>query len=57
MIEASPASAKDIQLVSGASAYSGNAECTEDTRKRTLAVQKKCSNAFGAALVTVEEVE
>ncbi len=57
MIEASPASAKDIQLVSGASAYSGSAECTEDTRKRTLAVQKKCSNAFGAALVTVEEVE
>lgn len=57
MIEASPASAKDIQLVSGASAYSGNAECIEDARKRTLAVQKKCSNAFGAALVTVEEVE
>lgn len=57
MVEASPVSAKDIQLVSGASAYSGSAECTEDTRKRTLAVQKKCSNAFGAALVTVEEVE
>jgi len=57
MVEASTASAKDIQLVSGASAYSGSAECTEETRKRTLAVQKKCSNAFGAALIVVEEVE
>jgi len=57
MIEASVASAKDIQLVSGASAYAGSAECAQDTRKRTLAVQKKCSNAYGAALVTVEEVE
>lgn len=57
VVEASPASAKDIQLVSGASAYAGSAECAEDTRKRTLAVQKKCSNAYGAALVTVEEVE
>lgn len=57
MVEASPASAKDIQLVSGASAYSGSTECVEDARKRTLAVQKKCSNAFGAALVTVEEVD
>ncbi len=57
MVEASVASAKDIQLVSGASAYAGSAECVEETRKRTLAVQKKCSNAFGAALVTVEEVD
>ena len=57
MVEASPASAKDIQLVSGASSYAASAECTEETRKRTLAVQKKCSNAFGAALVMVEEVD
>lgn len=57
MVEASPASAKDIQLVSGTSTFANNAECTQETRKRTLAVQKKCSNAYGAALVTVEEVE
>ncbi len=57
MVEASPASAKDIQLVSGTSTYANNTECVQETRKRTLAVQKKCSNAFGAALVTVEEVE
>ncbi|TAM47050.1 MAG: DUF4384 domain-containing protein [Gammaproteobacteria bacterium] len=57
MIEASPASAKDIQLVSGTSTFANNAECTQETRKRTLAVQKKCSNAYGASLVTVEEVE
>lgn len=57
MVEASPASAKDIQLVSGTSTFAGGAECTEETHKRTLAVQRKCSNAFGAALVTVEEVE
>ena len=57
MVEASPASAKDIQLVSGASSYAASAECTEETRKRTLTVQKKCSNAFGAALVMVEEVD
>ncbi len=57
MVEASPASAKDIQLVSGTSTFANNAECTQETRKRTLAVQKKCSNAYGAALVTVEEIE
>ncbi len=57
MVEASPASAKDIQLVSGTSTFANNAECTQETRKRTLAVQKKCSNAYGAALATVEEVE
>ncbi len=57
MVEVNPASAKDIQLVSGTSTFASNAECTQDTRKRTLAVQKKCSNAFGASLVTVEEVE
>jgi hypothetical protein len=57
MIGASPASAKDIQLVSGTSTFAGSAECGEETRKRTLAVQKKCSNAFGASLVAVEEVE
>lgn len=57
MVEASHASAKDIQLVSGTSSFAASAECAEEPRKRTLAVQKKCSNAYGAALVTVEEVE
>jgi len=57
MVEASHASAKDIQLVSGASAFAASVECAEAPRKRTLAVQKKCSNAYGAALLTVEEVE
>ncbi len=32
-----------------------NQECQEEPRKRNLVVARRCSNAFGAALVAVEE--
>lgn len=56
MISASPATAKDIQLVSVSSASAESGACQDATQKRTLVVQQRCSNAYGAAMVTVEEV-
>jgi hypothetical protein len=56
MVSATLASSKDIQLVSNTSASSGAAECSDPPAKRTLQVQRRCSNAYGAALVTLEEV-
>jgi hypothetical protein len=57
VVDATPLAAKDIVLVSGSSANASTHECAEAPLKRSLAVQKKCSNAYGAALVTVEEVQ
>lgn len=56
MISASPATAKDIQLVSVSSASADSGTCQDGAQKRTLVVQKRCSNAYGAAMATVEEV-
>lgn len=56
-VAASQAAAKDIQLVTRISANAAIPECT-DTKKRNLAVmEKKCSNAYGAALLSIEEVK
>jgi hypothetical protein len=57
VLSANPVSAKDIVLVSGSSANAASAECEQAPAKRSLVVQKKCSNAYGAALATVEEVD
>jgi hypothetical protein len=57
VLGANPVSAKDIVLVSGSSANAASQECANGPTKRSLAVQKKCSNAYGAALATVEEVD
>ena len=56
MISANPVAAKDIQLVSTSSASADSSECSDGAKKRTLVVQQRCSNAFGAAMVMVEEV-
>jgi len=56
MVKASAASSKDIQLVSGTSAQASANECSEPPAKRSLQVQKRCSNAFGAATMVLEEV-
>jgi len=57
MIAANVAAAKDIQLVSVSSASATSSVCQDITTKRTLAVQQRCSNAYGAAMTVVEEVE
>lgn len=48
--------AKDIQLVTAGAAKPATAECADQTSMRTLAVKKRCSTAYGAALLSVEEV-
>lgn len=53
VVDATPLAAKDIVLVSGSSASAGTPECAD----APLVVQKKCSNAYGAALATIEEVQ
>jgi len=55
-IEASATTAKDIQLVFGGTGTPASPECRDGPAKRTLAVVKKCSTAYGAALVDIEEV-
>lgn len=54
-VDASATTAKDIQLVFGGTAAPANAECREEPAKRTLAVIRRCSTAYGAALVEIEE--
>jgi hypothetical protein len=56
MVVASPTSSKDIQLVSNTASASASSECAEPPAKRTLQVQRRCSNAYGAAMLTLEEV-
>lgn len=50
------AQAKDIQLVTASSAGASSDECKDARVTRNLAVQKRCSTAYGAALLTIEEV-
>lgn len=56
MVQASSISSRDIQLVSGASAHAASPECVASLGKRTLQVQQRCSNAYGAAITQLEEV-
>lgn len=48
--------AKDIQLVTAGASLAQDAECSGPAATRTLAVKKRCSNSYGAALLTIEEV-
>lgn len=61
-VAATAVTAKDIQLVSATSAHAGTAECADDkpstgSATRNLAIQKRCSSVYGAALLSVEEVQ
>jgi len=57
MISASETSSKDIQLVSATSAHAASSECADPSHERTLQVQKRCSGAYGAAMMVLEEVD
>jgi hypothetical protein len=57
MVSANPTSSKDIQLVSTTSAQAGSMECAEPPARRTLVVQQRCSNAYGAAMTVLEEID
>ena len=53
--EATRQSSRDIQIVSTASTFTGSAEC-QMTGKRNLKVEQKCSDAYGAAILNLREV-
>lgn len=48
--------AKDIQLVTAGAAQAPQGECGGTASTRTLAVKKRCSTGYAAALLTIEEV-
>lgn len=57
VVNANPAVAKDIQLVTLNSPSAASEECNDNApRTRNLVLVKKCSNAYGAALLTLDEV-
>lgn len=49
--------AKDIQLVTAGSSAPQEAECSNPAATRTLAVKKRCSTGYAAAMLTIEEVK
>ena len=53
--QAVPGGTRDIQLVTTNSSNANTGECVVP-KERNLTIQKHCSNAYGAALVSVEEV-
>lgn len=57
-VGASLASAKDIQLVTGVSANAGSDICLNHAKTRNLGVvANQCSNMYGAAMLTIDEVK
>jgi hypothetical protein len=48
--------AKDIQLVTAGAAKPADTQCSDPQATRNLAVKKRCSTGYAAALLTVEEV-
>ena len=55
--EVAAVAAKDIQLVSSAAASAETSECADAIHAtRNISIAKRCSNAYGAALLTLEEV-
>ena len=58
VVEANAIAAKDIVLVSTSTpAATASTECADPLARRNLAVAKRCSNAYGAALIAVEEIQ
>ncbi|MCE1185346.1 MAG: DUF4384 domain-containing protein [Rhodocyclales bacterium] len=54
--EAPAHAAKDIQLVTAGSPQEASAECQSLPSTRNIGIRKRCSNAYGAALLTIDEV-
>lgn len=48
--------AKDIQLVTASSGAARDPQCADAQALRNLAIKKRCSPGYGAALLTIEEV-
>jgi len=56
-IQPTPAAVSGISRAALVSSALKQAECTDTATKRDLAVAKRCSNVFGASLVSVEETD
>ena len=56
-VNVSQAAAKDIQLVTRVSANAASTECVNAKTRNLAVVEKKCSNAYGAALLMIEEAK
>lgn len=48
--------AKDIQLVTSGTARPAEAQCADAGATRNIAIKKRCSTGYSAALLTIEEV-
>ena len=57
VVDASGNASRDIQVVFNTSAEANSAQCAASGGTRTLQVQRRCSNAYGAALMSIEEVD
>jgi hypothetical protein len=55
-VKEAPGSGRDIQLVTGSSSETQSGEC-QVSQTRNLAVKKRCSRAYGAAILVVDEVK
>lgn len=53
--KSAPGSARDIQMATATSSNANTGECVAP-KERNLTIRRHCSNAYGAAIVTVEEV-
>lgn len=54
--QTSPGSGRDMQMASGNSANANSEECLMP-KTRNITIRKRCSPAYGAALITVEEIK
>lgn len=57
LLSASPVAVRGIQFFAGASAHAASARCRETGTQRTLEAATACSDAYGADLISLEEVE
>lgn len=57
VLSVSPGTTRDILFVSDVSANANTAGCLEVGQTRTMAIANACSDAYGADLITLDEVE
>jgi hypothetical protein len=57
IVDATSLATRDIQLVTMQAPSASNEECADEPKRtRNLVVARRCSNAYGAALVAIEEL-
>ena len=54
--QATTKTAMDMQLLSSGALLANSMPC-QTSRKRNLSIQAECSNSYGAAILTIEEVQ